>query len=400
MWKSSLNITARAMATATIATIAWCSPMTEAAPRPDAPRYARTGPESVGVTTVRLQDSSRNRILMVEVWYPMASNGKNTGANTPYTSQVGNVRVNIPAQASRNANAKPGPWPLVVVSHGQPGNRYMLSYLAEHLASYGLVVAAIDHTGSTYGDISQSAYISSLTDRPQDILFVIGALPKAFTVAGSNANTINSNNTALVGYSYGGYSSLNAAGVGLDEANLRAYCKSSGNEGPCFALPFFSSLKPRSMELVKPQPNIKAVMIMAPYGAPWLSPKQLAGLQLPLFVACGDQDDVARYERDAKTIFTTSQSKHKYLLTLEGALHNPWVNTPPAETRGQWSEYERWSEPVWDKERSHDITKHFTAAFLLRFLRNDANAGQMLAENLPSFLPRTTTGVRLEVGGQ
>jgi predicted dienelactone hydrolase len=359
-----------------------------AAPRPDAPPYAKRGSEQVGVKTLTLTDPSRKRTLTAEVWYPAQIADAKAEA-TLYDTQIGALKFKLAGVAGRDATAKAGPWPLVVVSHGQPGTRYMLSYLAEHLASQGFVVAALDHTGSTYGDISQSAYISAIADRPLDVLFTIGALAKVLP-------NIDSNNVGLVGYSYGGYTSLNAAGVGLDKAGLADYCQKSNNEGPCFALPFFDGLQARAMSNVKPDPRIKAVFIMAPYGAPWLSNAQLSALKLPLFVAGGDQDDVAVYARDAKTIFNTSGSPQKYLLTLAGALHNPWVNSPPPESRAAWSEYERWSEPVWDKERAQDITKHFAAAFLLRFLKNNSNAGQSLASNLPGFLPRTTIGVKLE----
>jgi len=33
----------------------------------------------------------------------------------------------------------------VIISHGYPGNRFLLSHLAENLASKGFVVAAPDH---------------------------------------------------------------------------------------------------------------------------------------------------------------------------------------------------------------------------------------------------------------
>jgi predicted dienelactone hydrolase len=42
------------------------------------------------------------------------------------------------------------PMPLVIISHGYPGNRYLMSHLGEDLASKGYVVASIDHRDSTY----------------------------------------------------------------------------------------------------------------------------------------------------------------------------------------------------------------------------------------------------------
>jgi predicted dienelactone hydrolase len=64
------------------------------------------------------------------------------------------------ACAMRQPDAAPGPYPLLIVSHGYPGNRFLLSHLAENLASKGYVVASIDHTDSTYSD--QAAFASTL----------------------------------------------------------------------------------------------------------------------------------------------------------------------------------------------------------------------------------------------
>ncbi len=59
------------------------------------------------------------------------------------------------------------PYPLVIVSHGYPGSRVLLSYLTENLASKGYVVAAIDHTESTHGDTK--GFQSTLLNRAKDI---------------------------------------------------------------------------------------------------------------------------------------------------------------------------------------------------------------------------------------
>ena len=40
----------------------------------------------------------------------------------------------------------------MIISHGYPGNRYLMSHLGENLASKGFVVASIDHRDSTYDD--------------------------------------------------------------------------------------------------------------------------------------------------------------------------------------------------------------------------------------------------------
>jgi predicted dienelactone hydrolase len=67
-------------------------------------------------------------------------------------------------------------FPLVIVSHGYPGNRFLMSHLAENLASKGFVVASIDHKDSTYDD--QRAFASTLYNRPLDQLFVLNEMAR------------------------------------------------------------------------------------------------------------------------------------------------------------------------------------------------------------------------------
>ena len=58
-------------------------------------------------------------------------------------------------------------YPLVIVSHGYPGSRVLLTYLTENLASKGYVVVAIDHTDSTHADAAD--FSSTLPNRILDI---------------------------------------------------------------------------------------------------------------------------------------------------------------------------------------------------------------------------------------
>ena len=45
--------------------------------------------------------------------------------------------------------ADPGPWPVVVMSHGDAGSRYNMQTLCEHLAAHGYIVIAPEHTGNS-----------------------------------------------------------------------------------------------------------------------------------------------------------------------------------------------------------------------------------------------------------
>ncbi|MDY6898790.1 MAG: alpha/beta hydrolase, partial [Cyanobacteriota bacterium] len=75
--------------------------------------------------------------------------------------------------------------PVIVFSHGMGSVRNELRYLARHLASYGFVVAALEHPGSN--EANTNAAIAGKTrllkpqeflERPQDISFVVDELEK------------------------------------------------------------------------------------------------------------------------------------------------------------------------------------------------------------------------------
>jgi predicted dienelactone hydrolase len=353
--------------------------------RPDAPPLAARGSYKVGVKTLQLTDRGRSRTFAVEVWYPSTE----SDAPIVYESIIGETPVKISGRAKRDAAPLAEEFPLIIASHGQPGIRFQYAYLNEQLASRGFVVASIEHTGSTYRDLTQQDYVTSLVYRPQDILFALNELPKIILSA-------DGNNVGLLGYSYGGYSVINAAGAGLDGEAFTEYCRAAADKGPCFALPFFGELEQaRGINAVQAEGRIKAVFVMAPYGQPWFGEKSLANLKVPFFVAVGEEDDVAVYERDGLEYFRRAGSENKYLLTLEKAQHNPFVECPE-ELRNNWTDFERCSEPVWNHEHSHDIIKHFASAFFGQYLQGDTGAGGFLASDLPGFKPRATLGIRLE----
>lgn len=353
--------------------------------RPDAPPLAQRGAFSVGVKTIQITDASRKRTITAEVWYPTQSKD----GSTAYDAIIGQTPAKIVGRAKRDAPPQSGKFPLIVASHGQPGTRYQFAYLSEHLASYGFVVANLDHPGSTYPTLTQENYVTSIADRPLDLLFAAGEIPKQ--IASADGNTVG-----LMGYSYGGYTVINAAGAGLDREALAEYCKATSGEGPCFAQGYFSQLEPvRGAKVIKPDPRVKAVFAMAPYGQPWIGAKSLSSFKVPLFVAAGDADDVATYKRDPLEYFKGAGSSNKYLLTLAGAQHNPFAECPP-EVRANPTDYDRCWEPVWDMERAHDIVMHFATAFFTLYLKENKAANPFLSSALNGFKPRTTVGVKLE----
>lgn len=111
--------------------------------------------------------------------------------------------------------------PLVVVSHGDGGQWWWQHDMAETLADAGFVVAAINHPGDTYFDMSRSADLAELVERPTDIKrlvdFMLGASPAA--------SRIDPERIGFFGFSAGGFTGLVLIGANPDWAALTEYCQ-------------------------------------------------------------------------------------------------------------------------------------------------------------------------------
>ena len=124
--------------------------------------------------------------------------------------------------------------PLVVLSHGYGSDRKFLTYLARHLASHGITVAAIEHPGSNYTWIDQASLseesgdllpASEFIERPQDVSFVLDKLAQINRRSGFLRGKFNTRQVTVIGHSLGGYTALALAGGELDLEALRQFCQ-------------------------------------------------------------------------------------------------------------------------------------------------------------------------------
>jgi predicted dienelactone hydrolase len=206
---------------------------------PAAPALAARGPRSVGVTTLALSHPQQidvlgslaageairaTRTLSAEVWYPSVHDGRTTYLDhLPPNADDGDAVARpfrFAGRAARDAepDRSQGPAPLVVVSHGYPGSRVLLSWLGENLASKGYAVLALDHTDSTHAD--RADVLSSLRNRPLDIALALRVAADLERHHALLHHVWDSDRTALVGFSMGGYGALVALGAGFDRAAL------------------------------------------------------------------------------------------------------------------------------------------------------------------------------------
>ncbi|PZX56542.1 alpha/beta hydrolase family protein [Algoriphagus chordae] len=391
-------------------------------PLPDAPELAARGEYAVGVQTIDLihknqldilnygkgGDSLYNRPLKVEIWYPAEAGTNELISYDEVMGQNGSKdRPLIPFKFLGRAtrDAKPAyadaAFPLVIVSHGYTGSRYLMTYLTENLASKGYVVVAIDHTDATFRDAA--GFQSTLLNRSLDDLFVLNEMARLSQQTDSFLkNLVDSDNTALIGYSMGGYGAVNVAGGGYSPQ----------------AAQFFGSMAGGSKALLKrtvgnPEfeasidPRIKVIVAFAPWGMQrgvW-NAEGLAGIKIPSLFVAGSKDDISGYEDGTKAIYEGAVNSDRHLLTYIDARHNTAPNPPPAEALEPGrhiDEYLRYADSVWDMRRINNINQHFVTAFLGVHLKGKEEYKAFLdfdqeeKKAWPGFKPRTSIGLELD----
>jgi predicted dienelactone hydrolase len=160
------------------------------------------GPYAVGVRTLHLADALRpDRDLTVEVWYP-ATTGSDEQPRRDSAPLTGD-----------------GPYPLLVISHGNGGTRTDLAFLAVRLASLGFVVAAPDHLDAELG-VDGVPTERVPVDRPLDVLAVINGLSGTSPLG----RLIETDRVGVIGYSLGGFTALTLSGARIDPAGYLAAC--------------------------------------------------------------------------------------------------------------------------------------------------------------------------------
>jgi predicted dienelactone hydrolase len=364
----------------------------------DAPQLARHGLYPVGIRTLHLvqhgqidvlaPDAAKgtaapvDRALTVELWYPGLPAAVAAEvvyeASLPSEPPAPAARFSFPGIAVRDAPPLGRDHPLVIVSHGYSNDPVAMTWLTEHLASNGYVVAAIAHDDPPITD--RTRFAQPMMRRPLDIAFVAETLQR--TLAGEHL--VDPARTALVGYSMGGYGVLTAAGATLDPDG-GAIKRVPGN----LMLPFARGGPMSASLLVK---GLRAVVAISPAGAGTLASWGTEGLRAisaPLLLIAGDDDRTVDYKTGARAIFDAAGGTHRYLLTFKGGGHAMGLNPVPDAMRGKLWDQDWFEDPVWRKDRINAINAHFITAFLDLYVKGDASRAAYL--NVP--VPESAAGV-------
>lgn len=204
--------------------------------------------------------------------------------------------------------AEGGRRPLIVVSHGTGGSAAQLSWLAEHLASNGYVVAGVNHHGNT---AAEPAYAPEgfvrWAARAVDLGVVLDHLLREPLLA----DGIDTTRIGVAGFSLGGYAALLAVGARTDLGRWRRHCEAYPDDPTCtlppeapFTLGDVAAAVAGDTDASAapggPRPRderFRAAFLLAPALFTALDPASLDGVTVPVRIVVGDRDDQALADR-------------------------------------------------------------------------------------------------------
>lgn len=218
--------------------------------------------QAAGIKFLQVPADADGPALKAVVWTPCATASQNLSIG-PYVLQG---RRDCPTVGEK--------LPLVVISHGHGGSLLGHHDLAEVLADAGFVVAAINHPGDTFSDMSRAADMSEFVERPTDIKRLIDYMLSAAPDAPKN----DPESIGFFGFSRGGYTGLVLAGGNPDFLNANIPC-------PDPALPICAQIRRKEIprQPLTHDARIKAYVIADPLNA-FPTPDTVKDVKAPILL--------------------------------------------------------------------------------------------------------------------
>ena len=212
-------------------------------------------PDFVGCRTLEITDAALGLAFPLLVLYPSSTSSQPENIG-PYTLDV-----------ALDAPIAPGPFPVVLISHGTGGSPLTHRLLAHFLARHGFVVGLPRHHANHRDNNAWHNTPGNLVARPRHLTLAIDGLLAEFGAA------LRPDGVALIGHSLGGYTALALAG---------------GRPG---SLPHeHADGTPQPIPVV-PDARVGALVLLAP-ATVWYRPAAaLRNVQVPILLLMGEKDE-------------------------------------------------------------------------------------------------------------
>lgn len=228
--------------------------------------------------------------------------------------------------------------PLVVISHGVGGDRTTLAYLARHLASHGLAVAVVEHTGSNAAKLSsllagqaqEAIEPEELVRRPVAIQTLLDELTLLTQEDPTLRNRLNFQNVGILGQSFGAYTTLGLAGATVNLAALDTSCPPEITQlNLSLLLQCLVPSLPRPLPPLQDE-RVKAAVAINPLNSVVFGRQGLENISIPIMMVSGSDDTVTPALAEQIRPFTWLTSPERYFLLMQGGTHFSTIFDPQA----------------------------------------------------------------------
>ncbi|MEH1907516.1 MAG: alpha/beta hydrolase [Nostoc sp.] len=251
--------------------------------------------------TLKFFDSTRNRLLLTDVYIP---NLQNTA-------------------------------PIIVISHGLGLDSSNFQYLATHLASYGFAVVVPNHPGSDAKQLRsllnrraiEVAEPGEFKDRPLDVTYILNQLEKDNQSDSRFKGRLNLQQVGVFGQSLGGYTALALAGAKINFQQLKQDCQPAALQNTwnmslllqCRALELSISKSHKDYNLR--DQRVKAAIAVNPITSSIFGKVGLSQTKTPVMIVSSSDDTVAPALAEQILPFSWFRNSQKYLVMLVGGTH-------------------------------------------------------------------------------
>lgn len=232
------------------------------------------------------------------------------------------------------------PRPIIVISHGLGSDRTSFAYLAEHLTSYGFVVAVPEHPGSDSkqlqallaGTADRVTNPRELIDRPLDIKYLLDELTRLSKSNSTFQGRFNLDQIGIIGQSFGGYTALALAGAKINFKQLKADCPALQNTLNISLLLQCLALNLPNAQYNLSDARIKAAIAINPVDSSIFGQASLSQIKIPVMIISGSSDTVAPALIEQIKPFTWLTTPNKYLILINGGTHFSTIAESPNAT--------------------------------------------------------------------
>ena len=302
----------------------------------------------LGVVSRAVTISSRDGLtLPTQIWYP--SNNASEGLHRYGDLKEGGASNGGTVDCSTNR-------PVVLFSHGNTGMGYQSFFLAEFLTSHGYIVVAPDHVGNTIFDNDESRKPELILRRPTDISDAFDWLVEQSEFADCVDAT---DGFAVIGHSFGGYTTHAITGGFLDTDATLAHCAEYGGWLCEHVQSIESDLGAGTYD--RTDDRIWGAVSMTPAALETL----LGGLEsitVPTLILGGEYDTLTPVDPLVQTIYdrlSSNNDTRKHFAILRKAGHYTFSNACDFVNA-----YEDCGEDFLAPTEAHGIINRLTLAFL------------------------------------